>query len=84
MNYRYEPVSQTKAVIELIPVTDQEKTLLKQLNINNPEHEMTFHYYFEKGLQSRNVSAVLLGIDKMIEPPTKALVSFEVVIGLGS
>ena len=43
---------------------------------------MTFHHHFEKGLQSRNVSAVLLGVD-MIKPPKKALVSFELAIGLG-
>jgi hypothetical protein len=82
MKYSYNAVSQTLAIIELIPESDQDKILLNTLNIKNPDHEMTFHHHFEKGLQSRNASAVLLGLE-MIEPPKKALVSFDVVIGLG-
>ncbi|TCS84740.1 hypothetical protein EDD80_1189 [Anseongella ginsenosidimutans] len=82
MDYSCKLVNPTLAIIEIIPETPEEDTYLKTLDINNPEHEMTFHHYFEKGLQTCNASAVLLDIE-MIDPPKKARVSFEVVRGLG-
>jgi hypothetical protein len=81
MKYSYLPVHKTKAIIELIPDSEQDKTLLRTLDVKNPDHEMTLFHHFQKGLQSRHPSAVLLGIDEMIDAPKKALVSFEIVIG---
>ncbi|WP_025146060.1 hypothetical protein [Pedobacter jeongneungensis] len=83
MKYQYQPLSKTSAIIEINPETDIEIKLLKDIDRSNPDHEFTLHYYYESALQSRNGAAVLLSIDRFIQYPTKGVISFKVVTGLG-
>lgn len=82
MNYQYTSLSKTTAIIELIPVTEVEKTLLKSLNKDNLDQDTLYHYY-QEGLERNNISALLLSINSFIHFPNKAAISFEVLIGPG-
>lgn len=82
MKYRYQETSNTSAVIELLPETEVEQKLIKNFDKQNPDQD-TLHYYYQKGLELNNVSAVLLRINHFILFPSKAAISFDVVMGFG-
>nr|WP_315419663.1 hypothetical protein [uncultured Pedobacter sp.] len=83
MKYQFQPLSKTSAIIEIIPETDIEIKLLKDIDRSDPDHEFTLHYHYERALLSRYKTAELLSIDRFIQYPIKVVISFTVVTGLG-
>ncbi len=68
MKYKCEKVSANKAIVELLPVDNNIKSLNDMLI-----------YHYSRALKELGTSAVLLKIEHFIKMPTKAVVSFAVV-----
>ncbi|QQQ28930.1 hypothetical protein [Chryseobacterium indoltheticum] len=62
MKYNCQILNETKAVVQIVPETDLEKSLLNQMDKDNPDHYM-LDYHYGKALELKNRYAVLLAID---------------------
>lgn len=82
MKYEGQILSNAKAVIEIIPETENEKALLGNIDENKPDDDTLRHHY-SKGLECAIKSAVILGIDRFEKFPTKAIISYGLVKGIG-
>lgn len=83
MKYDYQILNNTKAIIEIIPETENEKELFNNMQENNPDDD-TLRYYYSKGLERAKQSAVILGIDEFEKFPTKAIIYYRLAKGMGS
>lgn len=81
MKYHCEPFTNNKSKVTLIPENSVDQNLLKILDIDNPEHEFTFHEHYQAGLKKCNASAQLVGIDEFIKYPNIAICNFELAVG---
>ncbi|KAB1232589.1 hypothetical protein [Chryseobacterium viscerum] len=81
MKYNCQILNETKAVVEVVPETDIEKSLLNQMDKDNPDQD-TLGYHYGKALEIKNRYAVLLGIDSFQTFPTKAIISYDVAKGI--
>jgi hypothetical protein len=75
MKYNCQILNETKAVIEIIPETDLERSLLINMDRDNLDQN-TLGYHYEKALKLKNRYAELLAIDNFQSFPTKAIISY--------
>ncbi|WP_159478349.1 hypothetical protein [Chryseobacterium sp. 18068] len=82
MKYICQPLNNAKkAIIEIIPETEEEKSLLNEMDEDNiDQHTLGFHY--SRALELNNRYAALLGIDSFQKFPTKAIISYDVAKGI--
>lgn len=81
MKYNCQILNETKAIIEIIPETDLEKSLLNKMDTENLD-ENTLSYHYEKALKLKNRYAELLLIDSFQKFPTKAIISYDKAKGI--
>lgn len=81
MKYNCQILNETKAVVQIIPETNIEKSLLNQMDKDNPDQH-TLGYHYGKALELKNRYAVLLAIDSFQTFPTKAIISYDVAKGI--
>lgn len=82
MKYHCQFLSNTKAIIEIIPDTEREKALFTNMDENTPDDD-TLRYYYGEGLERARKSAVILGIDSFERFPNKAIISYGLSNGIG-
>lgn len=81
MKYNCQILNETKAVVEIVPETDIEKSLLDQMDIDILDQD-TLRYHYSKALEIKNRYAVLLAIDSFQTFPTKAIISYNIAKGI--
>ncbi|WP_326981043.1 hypothetical protein VUJ46_12175 [Chryseobacterium sp. MYb264] len=81
MKYNCQILNETKAVVEIVPETDIEKSLLNQIDKDSPDQN-TLGYHYSKALEIKNRYAVLLAIDSFQKFPTKAIISYDIAKGI--
>lgn len=83
MKYNCQILNETKAIVEIIPESDLEKSLFDKINEDNLiEYEFTLIHHYSNGLKIINNSAEFLLIDSFQTFPTKAIVSYNKAKGI--
>lgn len=83
MKYNCQKLSNMKAIIEIVPESDNEILLFNNMDKEKPDDD-TLYYYYSVGLKLINASAVILCIDSFHIFPTKATISYDLTIGFRS
>lgn len=83
MKYNCQKLSNMKAIIEIVAESENEILLFNNMDKEKPDFD-TLHYYYTLGLKLINVSAVISSIDSFHIFPTKATISYDLLIGFGS
>lgn len=81
MKYNFQILNTRKAIIELIPENEIEKSLLNAMSEEDNEN-FTLQYHYENGIKSFNRSAELLFVDYQ-KFPTVALITYNIAKGIG-
>lgn len=81
MKYNCQILNDTKAIVKIVPETEIEKSLLDQMDKDNPD-QYTLGYHYGKALELKNKYAVLLAIDSFQTFPTEAIISYDVAKGI--
>lgn len=81
MKYNCQILTGTKAVVEIVPETDIEKSLLNNMDKNNLDQD-TLGFYYRNALELKNRNAALLAIDSFESFPTKAIISYKMAKGI--
>lgn len=81
MKYNCQILNTSKAIIELIPENEVEKSLLSKMDEDNP-NDFTLHYHYEKGIKSINNYAELLFVEYQ-KFPTVAIITYDIAKGIG-
>lgn len=83
MKYNCQIINETKAVVEIIPESDIEKSLFDKINEDNLiEYEFTLIHHYSNGLKIISSYAEFLLIDSFQKFPTKAVVSYSKAKGI--
>lgn len=83
MKYKCQKLSSMKAIIEIVPESENEILLFNNMDKEKPDDD-TLYYYYSIGLKLINVSAAILCIDSFHIFPTKATISYDLAIGFSS